>query len=84
IQKSKKQQKSDWTKRPLTKQQIKYASEEIATFLPIYNSLLAKIKKLHLFEFFEYGNQRLSIDLPSLTYSPDQVRRIKGYGDEIK
>ncbi|MHA2054165.1 MAG: HRDC domain-containing protein [Candidatus Hodarchaeales archaeon] len=81
IQKSKKQQKSDWTKRPLTKQQIKYASEEIATFLPIYNSLLTKIKKLHLFEFFEYGNQRLSIDLPNLTYSPDQVRRIKGYGE---
>ncbi len=79
IQKSKKQQKSDWTRRPLSKQQIKYASEEIATFLPIYDSLLKKIKEEDLFEFFEYGNKRLSSELPTLIYSSDQVRRIKGY-----
>ena len=81
IQKSKKQQKSDWTKRPLSNQQIRYASEEIVTFIPIYDSILRQIKENNLFDFFEYGNSRIPVELPTLDYSPENVKRIRGFND---
>ena len=81
IQKSKKQQKSDWTKRPLSNLQIRYASEEIATFIPIYDSILRQIKENNLFDFFEYGNSRIPVELPTLDYSPENVKRIRGFND---
>ena len=81
IKKPKSQQKSDWTRRPLTSNQIRYASHEILWFLPIYKSLLRKLKTKRLIPFFDYGTSRLSLDLPNLEYSPMNVRRIKGYSD---
>ncbi|MHA1976234.1 MAG: hypothetical protein ACW98F_06120 [Candidatus Hodarchaeales archaeon] len=79
IKKSKKQQKSDWTKRPLKDQQIEYASQEIAWFLPVYERLIQKLQQKELYEFFHYGNRRITLDLPNLDYSPMNIRRVKGY-----
>jgi len=81
IKKPKSQQKSDWTKRPLNSNQIRYASHEILWFLPIYKSLYQKLKTKGLVPFFDYGISRISLDIPNLEYSPMNVRRIKGYSD---
>ena len=81
IVKPKSQQKSDWTKRPLSASQIRYASHEILWFLPIYKSLHKKLRKRGLLPFFEYGTSRISLEIPNLDYSPMNVRRIKGYSD---
>lgn len=79
IKKSKQAQKSDWTKRPLSKKQIQYASHEITWFLPVYDALIKKVQKKGLIAFFSYGNSRLEIDIPNLDYKPEQVRKIKGF-----
>ncbi len=79
IMKSKKQQKSDWTKRPLKNQQIAYASHEIVWFLPVYEALIQKLKQNDLLEFFHYGNSRINLEVPNLEYSPMNIRRVKGY-----
>ncbi|MHA2387974.1 MAG: hypothetical protein ACXACW_04550 [Candidatus Hodarchaeales archaeon] len=79
IKKSKKQQKSDWTKRPLKNQQIEYASHEIAWFLPVYEALINKLQQKGLNPFFRYGNNRINLDMPNLEYSPMNIRRVKGY-----
>ena len=81
IIKPKSQQKSDWTRRPLSPNQIRYASHEILWFLPIYKSLYQKLKTKGLVPFFDYGISRISLDIPNLDYSPMNVRRIKGYSD---
>ena len=78
IKKPKKQQKSDWTKRPLSTKQIQYASHEIIWFLPVYDALLHKIQNNGLNAFFDYGNSRLEVDIPDLDYKPKQVLKIKG------
>ena len=79
IKKPKKQQKSDWTRRPLNRNQIQYASHEITWFLPVYDALIQKIQKQGLSPFFQYGNSRLEIEKQNLDYSPLQVRKIKGF-----
>jgi len=79
IKKSKKQQKSDWSKRPLKTKQIEYASHEIAWFLPVYEALLRKLQQKGLSPFFRYGNNRINLDIPNLDYSPMNIRRVKGY-----
>ncbi|MHA1979234.1 MAG: hypothetical protein ACW98I_20195 [Candidatus Hodarchaeales archaeon] len=79
IVKPKSQQKSDWTRRPLTANQIRYASHEILWFLPIYKSLYEKLKGL--VPFYDYGISRIKLDIPNLDYSPMNVRRIKGYSE---
>ena len=81
IIKPKSQQKSDWTKRPLSSNQIRYASHEILWFLPIFKSLYQKLKTKGLVPFFDYGISRISLDIPNLDYSPMNVRRIKGYSN---
>ncbi len=81
INKPKSQQKSDWTRRPLSPNQIRYASHEILWFLPIYKSLYQKLQTKGLVPFFDYGISRISLDIPNLDYSPMNVRRIKGYSD---
>jgi ribonuclease D len=78
IKKPKKQQKSDWTKRPLSTKQIHYAGHEIIWFLPVYKVLLEKMKNNGLNSFFDYGNTRLEVDIPNLDYNPKQVLKIKG------
>ena len=79
IVKPKSQQKSDWTRRPLTANQIRYASHEILWFLPIYRSLYKKLKGL--VPFYDYGISRIKLDIPNLDYNPMNVRRIKGFSD---
>lgn len=79
IKKSKKQQKSDWTKRPLKKQQIAYASHEIVWFLPVYDALLKRLEEIGLLQFFYYGNSRITLEVPKPEYSPMNIRRVKGY-----
>ncbi|PWI48151.1 hypothetical protein CEE45_08275 [Candidatus Heimdallarchaeota archaeon B3_Heim] len=79
IKKSKKQQKSDWTKRPLKNQQIEYASNEIAWFIPVYEALINKLRQKDLFPFFQYGNGRIPLEVPHPEYLPMNIRRIKGY-----
>ncbi|MHA1945882.1 MAG: hypothetical protein ACXAC6_08990 [Candidatus Hodarchaeales archaeon] len=79
IVKPKSQQKSDWTRRPLTANQIRYASHEILWFLPIYKSLYKKLKGL--VPFYDYGISRVKLDIPNLDYSPMNIRRIKGFSD---
>ena len=81
IIKPKSQQKSDWTRRPLTPNQIRYASHEILWFLPIYKSLYQKLVAKGLVPFFDYGISRISLDIPNLDYSPMNVRRIKGHSN---
>lgn len=79
IRKPKSQQKSDWTKRPLSTEQIHYASHEIIWFLPIFDILFQKLQKKRLESFFNYGNSRLGFETPNLEYSPLQMQRIKGF-----
>ncbi len=79
IRKPKSQQKSDWTKRPLSTKQIHYASHEIIWFLPIFDILFQKLQKKRLESFFNYGNSRLGFETPNLEYSPLQMQRIKGF-----
>ncbi len=79
--KPKKQQKSNWCQRPLTNSQIKYASEEIYWFIPLYNKILDEIirKKRELFLY--YIHNQIQEDLPSLEYNPFSVIRIKGFSE---
>lgn len=79
FKKSKKEQKSDWTIRPLSDSQLKYASNEIAVFLPLYDRLIKKLDQKNLFPFADHGNRRLEIEIPSFDYNPLNVRRIKGF-----
>lgn len=79
FKKSKKEQKSDWTIRPLSDSQLKYASNEIAVFLPLYDRLVKKLNQKNLLPFADHGNRRLEIEIPSFDYNPLNVRRIKGF-----
>jgi len=40
-----------------------------------------KVIKNNLFEFFEYGNSRIPQETPSLDYSPENVKRIRGFSN---
>lgn len=79
FKKSKKEQKSDWTIRPLSNSQLKYASNEIAVFLPLYDRLIKKLNQKNLLPFADHGNRRLEIEIPSFDYNPLNVRRIIGF-----
>ncbi|MHA1967233.1 MAG: hypothetical protein ACW964_05480, partial [Candidatus Hodarchaeales archaeon] len=78
FKKSKKDQKSDWTRRPLTESQLKYASQEIAVFLPLYDKFKAILNQKKLIPFSNYGNKRLEIEIPDLGYNSTNVLRVKG------
>ncbi|MHA2247837.1 MAG: HRDC domain-containing protein [Candidatus Hodarchaeales archaeon] len=77
--KSKKQQKSDWTVRPLSKSQLQYASKEIASFLALSSKLREKKRLKKMLIFLEYAHQRLIKETPSQEYDPFSVRRIPGF-----
>jgi ribonuclease D len=79
FKKSKKDQKSDWTQRPLTESQLKYASKEIAVFLPLYDKLKAILNQKKLIPFSNYGNKRLEIEFPDLGYNSTNILRVKGF-----
>jgi len=79
FKKSKKEQKGDWTIRPLSDSQLKYASNEITVFLPLYDRLVKKLNQKNLLPFADHGNRRLEIEIPSFDYNPLNVRRIKGF-----
>lgn len=77
--KSKKQQKSDWTVRPLSRSQLQYASQEIACFLALSTKLKEKLRLKNRLFFLEYAHQRLIKEIPSQEYDPFSVRRIPGF-----
>lgn len=79
FKKSKKEQKGDWTRRPLTESQLRYASNEIAVFLPLYDKFFEILKQMNLMPFSNYGNKRLQIEIPDLGYNSLNVRRVKGF-----
>ena len=80
-EKPKKQQKSNWCQRPLKKAQIKYASEEIYWFIPLYNKILTEIIVKKRETFLYYIHKQIQENLPSLQYNPFSVARIKGFSE---
>jgi ribonuclease D len=79
FEKSKREQKGDWTRRPLTESQLRYASNEIAVFLPLYDKFITKLNQKNLMPFSNYANQRLEIEIPDFGYNSLNVRRVKGF-----
>lgn len=79
FKKSKKEQKGDWTRRPLNESQLRYASNEIAVFLPLYDKFLTILKQKNLMPFSNYANKRLEIEIPDFGYNSLNVRRVKGF-----
>ncbi|MHA1974893.1 MAG: hypothetical protein ACTSW1_17995 [Candidatus Hodarchaeales archaeon] len=78
-EKPKSEQKSNWCTRPLSTKQIKYASEEIFWFIPLYKALLSKIKSLGLDVFLDYIHDQIQVDLPSVKYNPFTISRIREF-----
>ncbi len=77
--KSKREQKSDWTIRPLSTAQLRYASNEISVFIPLYDAFIKVLTEKNLIPFSNYANKRLEAEIPDLDYNPLNVRRIKGF-----
>ncbi|MHA1228945.1 MAG: hypothetical protein ACTSR2_12365 [Candidatus Hodarchaeales archaeon] len=79
--KPKSQQKSNWCSRPLSDKQIKYASEEIFWFIPLYKTLLNKIKDQGLDIFLDYIHEQIKAELPNVRYNPFTIVRIKDFNE---
>jgi ribonuclease D len=50
--KSKNTQHSNWKKRPLTQKQLDYATMDVKYLIPLYNSLLKKIKECGNYDYY--------------------------------
>ncbi len=75
-------QKSDWSHRPLTDDQLRYAIDDTRFLEPLADRLLAELDRLGRIEWFKESCQALvaatKIDRPA---DPDREWRIRGVGD---
>lgn len=78
-EKDSKVQKGDWSVRPLSKKQIKYAALEVSYFLPLYESLIEKIQINKMEIFVSHFHDRILKELPEEKYNPLSICRIKGF-----
>lgn len=75
----KKQQKADWSKRPLTKEMLNYAKYDVVFLIDLYYILSSILKQNDLLtnanEYFDYI---LSINPEKQIFNPGSYKRIKG------
>ncbi|MBX2847625.1 MAG: ribonuclease D [Acidiferrobacterales bacterium] len=70
---AKSQSRTDWTKRPLSKEQLEYAADDVAYLEPLYEKLLSDLKHSnryawYLEEISDYYNADLYVVEPSKAY----------------
>lgn len=79
LEKKKKYQKYNWVRRPLSKQAVDYALNDVMHLLALKDVILAKLYAKKLFEPFLLKN--LQLQNKDYTRSPDsKYRKINGYG----
>ncbi len=79
VELDKSQQRSDWSKRPLSKQQIAYARQDTRYLLPLMDQLAAELEACGRMPIVEGECRRLeALDPSPKTFNPDEFIRIKG------
>ncbi|GMU38687.1 MAG: HRDC domain-containing protein [Phycisphaerae bacterium] len=71
---------TDWRKRPLTEDQLRYAAEDVAHLLPIRDKLHARLTKL---DRVSWAEEEFAVfeQMPLYARPPeDRLRRVKGTG----
>jgi ribonuclease D len=68
VQLAKSQTRTNWAKRPLTRQQLQYAADDVRYLPPLHDHLHARLEELDRLSWFEEDCQRL---LNPKLYEPD-------------
>ncbi len=77
-------QRSDWTRRPLSDAQLKYAVKDVVFLKPLTDDMAAKLAELGRLDWWEESNQRLAERIAQDTDKTDKDPwRIKGAGKLI-
>lgn len=71
---------TDWRKRPLSRQQITYAAEDVAYVLPIHAGICRDLEKLGRMGWAREEFARFSDVTMYQTDAPDHLRRVRGVG----
>ncbi len=75
---------TNWTQRPLTQEQITYASEDVRFLLPVYEHLLHRLRQLDRLEWIKEEFLRLEARPTDQSRDPrHRFRRIRGW-DSLK
>jgi ribonuclease D len=79
IELDKSQQRSDWTKRPLSARQIEYARLDTHYLVPLAHRMRAQLEELGRMRVVEGECRRLeTLEPPEVTFDPNAFVKIKG------
>jgi ribonuclease D len=80
VQLSKGETLTEWRTRPLTKQQIRYAFDDVRYLLPLWQQLAARLKRLDRAEWAREEFCRLTVQAAPEEPTGDKWRKLRGLG----
>ncbi len=79
VELDKSQQRSDWSRRPLTPEQIEYARQDTRYLVPMMHQMKAELEAMGRTEILEGECRRLEALVPAQRkFNPDEFMKIKG------
>jgi ribonuclease D len=71
---------TEWRNRPLTKQQIRYAFDDVRYLLPLWQQLAARLERLERTEWAREEFSRLAVQATPEEATGDKWRKLRGLG----
>jgi ribonuclease D len=76
------QTRTDWSRRPLSREQLDYALEDVRYLIPIRDLLVQRLQKIGRLPWFEEETLAAARQNESLQADPQRAwQRVKGFGD---